>query len=151
MNTMIDDDLRATFAAVADVLIQAWKDMPAASGGEVAGAKLDRIPSLRDGLKEPFLRALKAMKGNIDAVFHLAAVYDLSADEEAQVRANIDGTRATVEFAKAIGAKHFHHVSSIAAAGFAAALASSRPSATPRHTSVFLPASTRSIVSAPWR
>jgi NAD(P)-dependent dehydrogenase (short-subunit alcohol dehydrogenase family) len=60
---------------------------------------------------------LKRLKGQVDAVYHLAAVYDLSADEESQVRANIDGTRNTVEFAKAIDAKHFHHVSSIAAAG----------------------------------
>ena len=60
---------------------------------------------------------LKAIKGRIDAVFHLAAVYDLKADEETQVRANIEGTRNLVEFAKAVDAKHLHHVSSIAAAG----------------------------------
>jgi NAD(P)-dependent dehydrogenase (short-subunit alcohol dehydrogenase family) len=61
--------------------------------------------------------AIKAMKGQIDAVYHLAAVYDLSADEEAQVKVNIEGTRHMVEFAKAIEAGHVHHVSSIAAAG----------------------------------
>jgi len=61
--------------------------------------------------------AIKAMKGQIDAVYHLAAVYDLSADEETQVRVNIEGTRNMVEFAKAIDAGHVHHVSSIAAAG----------------------------------
>jgi len=60
---------------------------------------------------------LKALKGQIDAVYHLAAVYDLSADEEAQVQVNIDGTRNMVEFAKAVDAGHVHHVSSIAAAG----------------------------------
>ena len=59
----------------------------------------------------------KRLKGHIDAIYHLAAVYDLSADEERQVRVNIDGTRNAVEFAKAIDAGHFHHVSSIAAAG----------------------------------
>ncbi len=61
--------------------------------------------------------AVKAMKGQIDAVYHLAAVYDLSADEESQVRVNVEGTRNMVEFAKAIDAVHVHHVSSIAAAG----------------------------------
>jgi NAD(P)-dependent dehydrogenase (short-subunit alcohol dehydrogenase family) len=61
--------------------------------------------------------AIKALKGSVDMVFHLAAVYDLKADEETQVKANIDGTRNLVEFAKAIDAKHLHHVSSIAAAG----------------------------------
>jgi NAD(P)-dependent dehydrogenase (short-subunit alcohol dehydrogenase family) len=60
---------------------------------------------------------LKALKGKVDHVYHLAAVYDLAADEESQVRANIDGTRNVVEFAKAIDAGHLHHVSSIAAAG----------------------------------
>jgi NAD(P)-dependent dehydrogenase (short-subunit alcohol dehydrogenase family) len=60
---------------------------------------------------------VKQLKGQIDAVYHLAAVYDLSADEESQVRVNVEGTRNVVEFAKAIDARHLHHVSSIAAAG----------------------------------
>jgi len=60
---------------------------------------------------------IKQLKGKTDAVYHLAAVYDLSADEESQVLVNIEGTRNVVEFAKAIDAGHLHHVSSIAAAG----------------------------------
>jgi NAD(P)-dependent dehydrogenase (short-subunit alcohol dehydrogenase family) len=60
---------------------------------------------------------IKGLKGEIDALFHLAAVYDLKADEETQIQANVEGTRNVVEFAKAIDAKHLHHVSSIAAAG----------------------------------
>ena len=60
---------------------------------------------------------VKKLKGHIDHFHHLAAVYDLSADEESQIAVNIEGTRNTVEFAKAIDAGHFHHVSSIAAAG----------------------------------
>jgi NAD(P)-dependent dehydrogenase (short-subunit alcohol dehydrogenase family) len=60
---------------------------------------------------------VKALKGQVDHVYHLAAVYDLSADEESQVAVNVEGTRNAVEFAKAIDAKRFHHVSSIAAAG----------------------------------
>ena len=61
--------------------------------------------------------AIKALKGQIDHFYHLAAVYDLSADEASQVAVNVDGTRNTCDFAKAIDAGHFHHVSSIAAAG----------------------------------
>nr|WP_315847877.1 SDR family oxidoreductase [uncultured Rhodoferax sp.] len=61
--------------------------------------------------------AVKALKGNVDHFYHLAAVYDLGADEESQIAVNIEGTRNTIEFAKAIDAGHFHHVSSIAAAG----------------------------------
>ena len=60
---------------------------------------------------------IKKLKGQIDHFYHLAAVYDLSADEESQIAVNVEGTRHTVEFAKLIDAGHFHHVSSIAAAG----------------------------------
>ena len=38
---------------------------------------------------------LKALKGSIDHFYHLAAVYDLSADEESQVRVNVEGTRTS--------------------------------------------------------
>ena len=61
--------------------------------------------------------SIKMLKGQIDHFYHLAAVYDLGADEASQIAVNIEGTRHTVELAKAIGAGHFHHVSSIAAAG----------------------------------
>jgi NAD(P)-dependent dehydrogenase (short-subunit alcohol dehydrogenase family)/thioester reductase-like protein len=50
-------------------------------------------------------------------MFHLAAVYDLQASAESQQVANVEGTRRAVQFAEAIGAGCFHHVSSIAAAG----------------------------------
>lgn len=60
---------------------------------------------------------VKLLKGKVDHFHHLAAVYDLGADEDSQVAVNIDGTRNAVELAQAIGAGHFHHVSSIAAAG----------------------------------
>ena len=60
---------------------------------------------------------LKTLKGQIDHVYHLAAVYDLTADEASQVAVNIEGTRHLVEFAKAIDAGHVHLVSSIASAG----------------------------------
>ena len=60
---------------------------------------------------------VKKLKGQIDHFHHLAAVYDLSADAESQVAVNVEGTRNTVEFARAIDAGHFHLVSSIAAAG----------------------------------
>src|SRR6266513_1679605 len=54
---------------------------------------------------------LAALKGA--EVFHLAAVYDLAADEAA----NVEGTRHAVAFANAIKAGRLHHVSSIAVAG----------------------------------
>jgi NAD(P)-dependent dehydrogenase (short-subunit alcohol dehydrogenase family) len=60
---------------------------------------------------------LKALKGKIDHIFHLAAIYDLNASAEDQKAINVGGTRNAVKFAQAIGAGCFHHVSSIAAAG----------------------------------
>ncbi|CAG1009439.1 Fatty acyl-CoA reductase [Burkholderiales bacterium] len=60
---------------------------------------------------------LRRLKGKIDHVFHLAAIYDLNASAEDQKVANVDGTRNAVRFAGAVGAGCFHHVSSIAAAG----------------------------------
>jgi thioester reductase-like protein len=60
---------------------------------------------------------LKKLKDKIKHMFHLAAVYDLSASAETQEVANIDGTRHAIEFAQAVHAGCFHHVSSIAAAG----------------------------------
>jgi len=59
----------------------------------------------------------KKLQGTIDHFFHLAAIYDLEADAEAQWTANVEGTRSAVKLAEDLGAKRFHHMSSIAAAG----------------------------------
>ena len=59
----------------------------------------------------------KKLKGEVDHVFHLAAIYDLAADADSQWKANVEGTRNAVQLAEEIGAKRFHHMSSIAAAG----------------------------------
>ncbi len=78
------------------------------------------IPIVGD-LTQPELGVAPAdidrLKGKIDHFFHLAAIYDLKASAEDQQRANVDGTRNTVRLAEAIAARHFHLVSSIAAAG----------------------------------
>ena len=61
--------------------------------------------------------SIQMLKGKIQHFFHLAAIYDLSADEASQIKANIEGTQHAIELASAIGAGCFHHTSSIAAAG----------------------------------
>src|SRR5918996_2151495 len=53
----------------------------------------------------------------MDHFFHLAAIYDMTADAESQRLANVEGTREAVKLAEALDAKRFHMVSSIAAAG----------------------------------
>ena len=60
---------------------------------------------------------MEALKGKVDHFFHLAAVYDLAANPEIEMETNIAGTRNVVSFANDIGARRFHHMSSIAAAG----------------------------------
>ena len=57
------------------------------------------------------------LQDKVDHVFHLAAFYDLGGDPELQARTNVAGTRHAVGLAQEIGAKRFHHMSSIAAAG----------------------------------
>jgi NAD(P)-dependent dehydrogenase (short-subunit alcohol dehydrogenase family) len=57
------------------------------------------------------------LRGEIEHFFHLAAIYDMTADAESQRIANVEGTREAVRLAEALDAKRFHMVSSIAAAG----------------------------------
>ncbi|MFN2452402.1 MAG: SDR family oxidoreductase, partial [Candidatus Dormibacteria bacterium] len=92
-----------------------------------------RFAALRERL-DPDGRRLRAVSGDIteptcglDAaelqrlrgatVFHLAAVYDLTASAEATERANVEGTRNAVAMANALEAACLNHVSSIAVAG----------------------------------
>ena len=53
----------------------------------------------------------------IDHFFHLAAIYDMTADDATNETMNVGGTRHAVELAGALQAGRFHQVSSVAAAG----------------------------------
>jgi thioester reductase-like protein len=81
----------------------------------------DRVVAIVGDLTKPQLgiadTELRKLQGKIKHLFHVAAVYDLAATAEAQEAANVEGTRHAVEFAEAVQAGSFHHVSSIAAAG----------------------------------
>ena len=81
----------------------------------------DRAVAVTGDLAKPLLGVSKAdqknLTGKVKHFFHLAAVYDLKADAESQIVANIDGTKNAVALANAIKAGIFQHVSSIAAAG----------------------------------
>jgi NAD(P)-dependent dehydrogenase (short-subunit alcohol dehydrogenase family) len=65
------------------------------------------------GLSDADHRAL----AGVDHFFHLAAVYDMEADDETNRRLNVEGTRSAVGLANDLAAKHFHHTSSIAVSG----------------------------------
>ena len=73
------------------------------------------LGSSRLGVSDETLAELKG--AGIDHFFHLAAVYDMTADEERNRIANVEGTRNAVGLANGLEAGRFHHVSSIAAAG----------------------------------
>ena len=60
---------------------------------------------------------IKSLSGKITNFFHFAAIYDLEADEEAMMRANVNGTENTLRLAERINAGCFHYISSIAVAG----------------------------------
>lgn len=60
---------------------------------------------------------VKELTGTVDHLFHVAAIYDLAADAESQVKVNVEGTRAVVGLANKLKVTCLHHVSSIAAAG----------------------------------
>lgn len=87
---------------------------------EQLGAEKDRLVAVVGDLARPRLGVTPAAirkLGKINHFFHLAAVYDLAADEASQLASNVDGTRHAVELAEQIKAGCFHHTSSIAVAG----------------------------------
>jgi NAD(P)-dependent dehydrogenase (short-subunit alcohol dehydrogenase family) len=53
----------------------------------------------------------------VDHFFHLAAIYDIAADDDRNAQLNVGGTENAIDLANAVGAKRFHHMSSIAVAG----------------------------------
>ncbi|MEQ3723169.1 SDR family oxidoreductase [Alcanivorax sp.] len=85
------------------------------------GVDADRLVAIHGDINEKLLGVSKRdqddLNGQIDHFFHLAAIYDLTADENTQRYTNIEGTRQTLKLAEKIQAARFHHVSSIAAAG----------------------------------
>ena len=58
----------------------------------------------------------KALAG-VEHFFHLAAIYDMTADETQNALLNVGGTQNAVQLANELGAGVFHHVSSVAVAG----------------------------------
>jgi NAD(P)-dependent dehydrogenase (short-subunit alcohol dehydrogenase family) len=94
-----------------DALIDRWGAEAASRVKPVTGD----LTQPRLGLSEETVTELRA--AGIDHFFHLAAIYDMTADDERNQTANVDGTRNAVALANAVDATRFHHTSSIAAAG----------------------------------
>jgi len=103
------------------VLVRRGSQKRVAELRERYGVDDKRIVAITGDLGRPNLglgdAELRRLKGKVEHFFHLAAIYDLTASAEAQQTANVQGTRNAVQLAEAIGARCFHHMSSIAAAG----------------------------------
>jgi NAD(P)-dependent dehydrogenase (short-subunit alcohol dehydrogenase family) len=82
----------------------------------------DRVHPVIGDLTEPRLGVsdedvARLKDAGITHFFHLAAIYDMTVDDDRNRIANVEGTRHAVELANALGAGTFHHASSIAVAG----------------------------------
>ncbi|MGH9187033.1 MAG: SDR family oxidoreductase [Acidimicrobiales bacterium] len=90
-------ELQARFPGASDRLVPLWGDI--AEPGLVSDADRRRLA------------------GAVKHVFHLAAVYDMTMDDETGDRINVGGTRNVVGFANELGDVRLHHMSSVAVAG----------------------------------
>jgi NAD(P)-dependent dehydrogenase (short-subunit alcohol dehydrogenase family) len=103
------------------VLVRRGSQRKLAALRERHGANDKQIVAVAGDLARPNLGVsdadLRRLKGKVEHFFHLAAIYDIEASADVQREANVEGTRHAVQFAEAVNAGCFHHVSSIAAAG----------------------------------
>jgi len=88
-------------------LVEAW-------GTERVVPVVGDLGSDRLGVAEEWI---EEHRGGIDHFFHLAAIYDMTADDVTNEQLNVGGTRHALELAEALQAGCFHQVSSVAAAG----------------------------------
>ena len=86
-----------------------------------AGHDPARVVAVTGDLDAPALGVaaaeVAALRGRISHLFHLAALYDITAAAPESIAANVAGTEHALDFAASVGCGCFHHVSSIAAAG----------------------------------
>jgi NAD(P)-dependent dehydrogenase (short-subunit alcohol dehydrogenase family) len=83
---------------------------------ERTGAAEGRIVPVPGDLSKDAL-GVEDFSEKIDHLFHLAAMYDMEADEEASELANVQGTHNVIAFSNSHDVGRFHHTSSIAVAG----------------------------------
>jgi NAD(P)-dependent dehydrogenase (short-subunit alcohol dehydrogenase family) len=80
----------------------------------------ERVKRVTGDLSEPMLgvdeETRERLKG-VEHFFHLAAMYDMAADESQNALLNVGGTQNAIDLANALEAGVFHHASSIAIAG----------------------------------
>ena len=81
----------------------------------------EKVTLVHGDLGEPMLGVAddtrESLRGRTDHFVHMAALYDLNADDESSSKANVAGTRHVIELAADIDAGCLHHMSSVAVAG----------------------------------
>jgi NAD(P)-dependent dehydrogenase (short-subunit alcohol dehydrogenase family) len=81
----------------------------------------ERVDVLTGDVTEPLLGISRGdidrLRGTVDHVVHLAALYDITTEDAVNDAINIDGTRNLVKLANRLKAGCIHHVSSVAVAG----------------------------------
>ncbi|KRF16087.1 SDR family oxidoreductase [Nocardioides sp. Soil796] len=81
----------------------------------------DRVTPVIGDLASPDLGVdpewITANTGKVEHFVHLAAIYDMTADDATNDAMNVDGTRYALTLAETLGVGCFHQVSSVAAAG----------------------------------
>ena len=83
-------------------------------GGERVTPVVGDLTQERLGVEQSWI---DEHRGKVEHFFHLAAVYDMTADDEDNDRANVTGTRNAVALANALEAGILHHASSVAVTG----------------------------------
>lgn len=85
------------------------------------GATSQQLIAVQGDITQPDLGITdtdrQRLKDNVDHLFHLAAIYDLNAPAEPQIKTNVEGTRHALQAAASLNVGCFHHTSSIAVAG----------------------------------
>ncbi len=80
-----------------------------------------RIKVLRGDLRQPLLgvaqASIESLRGEVSQMFHLGALYDMTASARSNTELNVGGTTHAVELARSLQVTRFNHVSSIAVAG----------------------------------
>ncbi|HEY7619006.1 MAG TPA: SDR family oxidoreductase [Solirubrobacteraceae bacterium] len=89
-------------------LIKRW------DGGDRVTPVVGDLTQVRLGVDQAWI---DEHRGRFEHFFHLAAVYDMTADDEVNERMNVAGTRNAVALANALEVGCLDHVSSVAASG----------------------------------
>jgi len=105
----------------AEVLLLVRRSSLAKVHALTAELPASRVRPLVGDLTEPLLgvgsEERDQLRGSIDHMVHLAAIYDMTADDRVNQQANVGGTQEALALAADLRVGLFHHVSSVAVAG----------------------------------